>query len=346
MVATAVAGALGGLSASNLGAAASGAMAPYIANAIKQVTTTHNADGTENVNLVANTMAHAVAGAVLAQMSGSSAAAGAAGASGGELAARAIVKVMYPNTDISSLSESQKQMVSTLSQLAAGLAGGIASDSSMGIGTGVSAGKNSVENNALCSAAVCLTNPLEANTSGGGAPAGAAIGVSAGTAIAESLKDDDSRKEPNLGHDISGEHKQEIAGGGGSSPNGWEPDEEDSKSDSKDNLDPNNRAQHEDYLDSLRASMEKPNVKDDTLKNLIDDLYRPNAKVGSGSTADAVRYELRTGEQVGGRGHIEKAETYSRALTKWLENNPNASPNDRAAAENVLKDMQNALSGK
>ena len=41
MVATAVAGALGELSANNLGAAASGAMSPYIANAIKKATTTY-----------------------------------------------------------------------------------------------------------------------------------------------------------------------------------------------------------------------------------------------------------------------------------------------------------------
>ncbi|MBY4839953.1 hemagglutinin repeat-containing protein [Pantoea sp. DY-5] len=149
MAATAVAGALGGLSASNLGAAASGVMAPYIANAIKQATTTYNADGTENFNLLANTMAHAVAGAVLAQISGSSASAGAAGAAGGELAARAIVKVMYPDTDISSLTENQKQIISSLSQIAAGMAGGIASNSSMGVGAGAGAGKNAVENNAL-----------------------------------------------------------------------------------------------------------------------------------------------------------------------------------------------------
>lgn len=149
MVATAVAGALGGLSASNLGAAASGVMAPYIANAIKQATTTYNADGTENVNLLANTMAHAVAGAVLAQISGSSASAGAAGAAGGELAARTIVKVMYSDTDISSLTENQKQIVSSLSQIAAGMAGGIASNSSMGVGAGAGAGKNAVENNFL-----------------------------------------------------------------------------------------------------------------------------------------------------------------------------------------------------
>ncbi|MBS0883755.1 hemagglutinin repeat-containing protein [Pantoea sp. JGM49] len=154
MVATAVAGALGGLSANNLGAAAGGAMAPYIANAIKQATTSYDAQGNPQTNVLANTMAHAVAGAVLAQISGNSVASGAAGAAGGELAARAIVAVMYPNTQISDLTETQKQMVSTLSQLAAGLAGGIASDSSMGAGAGAGAGKNTVENNFLGKALV------------------------------------------------------------------------------------------------------------------------------------------------------------------------------------------------
>ncbi|WP_448310744.1 VENN motif pre-toxin domain-containing protein [Pantoea sp. PGP6] len=110
---------------------------------------TYNADGTENTNLAANTMAHAVAGAVLAQIAGSNAGAGAAGAAGGELAARAIVAAMYPDTDISKLTESQKQTVSTLSQIAAGLAGGIAADSSAGGAAGAGAGKNAVENNYL-----------------------------------------------------------------------------------------------------------------------------------------------------------------------------------------------------
>ena len=149
MAMTAVAGALGGLSASNLGAAAGGAMAPYLANAIKKATTSYDAQGNPHTDVLANTMAHAVAGAVLAQIAGGSAAAGAAGAAGGELAAKAIVKVMYPNTDIRDLTESQKQTVSALSQMAAGLAGGIASDSALGGGTGAGAGKNAVENNYL-----------------------------------------------------------------------------------------------------------------------------------------------------------------------------------------------------
>jgi len=59
------------------------------------------------------------------------------------------VKVMYPDTDIRDLTESQKQTVSALSQMAAGLAGGIASDSTLGGGTGAGAGKNAVENNSL-----------------------------------------------------------------------------------------------------------------------------------------------------------------------------------------------------
>ena len=109
----------------------------------------YNPDGTENTNLAANTMAHAVAGAVLAQIAGGSAAAGAAGAAGGELAAKAMVVVMYLDTKISDLTESQKQTVSALSQMVAGLAGGIASDSSMGAGAGATAGKNAVGNNAL-----------------------------------------------------------------------------------------------------------------------------------------------------------------------------------------------------
>ena len=100
------------------------------------------------------------------------------------------------------------------------------------------------------------------------------------------------------------------------------------------------------YKDDAISQMEKPIVKDQRLQGLFDDLYRENAKIGSGSTADAVRHELATGEKVGGKTHTEKAQTYSVALKNWLDKNPTASAGDRAAAENVLKDMQNALNGK
>ena len=107
-----------------------------------------------------------------------------------------------------------------------------------------------------------------------------------------------------------------------------------------------NRALHELYKDQLRAGMSKPATSDPQLTRFLDDLYRMDATVGSGSTAAAVRHEFMTGQSVGGKFHSQKAADYIRGLTRWLEKNPTARPNDRAAAENVIKDLQNALSGR
>ncbi|WP_280003205.1 hemagglutinin repeat-containing protein [Achromobacter mucicolens] len=98
--------------------------------------------------------------------------------------------------------------------------------------------------------------------------------------------------------------------------------------------------------DDLIARMTKPKVEDVGLAQLMDELYRDGAKIGSGSTADAVRFELATGGSVGGKHHVQKAENYSVSLQRWLNANPNASFSDRSAAEHVLRDMQNALMGK
>ncbi|MGE6304509.1 VENN motif pre-toxin domain-containing protein, partial [Serratia liquefaciens] len=96
-------------------------------------------------------MAHALLGAITAQLNNQSAVAGAVGAGGGELAARVIVEIRFPGRDINSLTEGEKQEVSALSQLAAGLAGGIASDSTAGAVAASQAGKNATENNYLSS---------------------------------------------------------------------------------------------------------------------------------------------------------------------------------------------------
>lgn len=71
--------------------------------------------------------------------------------------------------------------------------------------------------------------------------------------------------------------------------------------------------------------------------------YRKGANVGSGSTAAAVRQEAITGTPVGGRWHKQKAEDTIRALEKWQENNPKALTVDKAAAENVLRDLKSSL---
>ena len=104
-----------------------------------------------------------------------------------------------------------------------------------------------------------------------------------------------------------------------------------------------NRALHEAYKMQLRQQMFKPSVNNPQLQKLINGLYRPNAKVGSGSTADAIRYELSTGQAVGGRFHSQKGTDSIRALEKWLGSNPKASLADRAATENIILDMRNAL---
>ncbi|MDN4173313.1 hypothetical protein QWY28_10195 [Nocardioides sp. SOB77] len=107
-----------------------------------------------------------------------------------------------------------------------------------------------------------------------------------------------------------------------------------------------NRARHERFVSELRAAMEKPSVRDPRLSGLMDELYRDGASVGSGSTAAAVRHELATGLPVGGKFHTEKAENMITALERWLRNNPEATPGDRAAAENVIRDMRDALAGR
>ena len=138
--AQAVTAALQGLAGGNMAAAIAGGLSPYAAEQIKAYT---------KGNDTANVLAHAVWGAIAAEMSGNSAAAGAAGAAGGELAARYLVSQLYPGVKPEDLTEEQKQNISALSTLAAGLAGGVTGDSSANALAGAQAGKNAVESNYL-----------------------------------------------------------------------------------------------------------------------------------------------------------------------------------------------------
>lgn len=93
----------------------------------------------------------------------------------------------------------------------------------------------------------------------------------------------------------------------------------------------------------------EPLVTDPKLQNLVRDLYkgaRTQAPIGTGSTADAIRHELATGQQVGGRWHSQKGREYITALTKWLSKNLGASAADRAAAQSIAQDICDALAGK
>ncbi|SCZ74298.1 Large exoprotein involved in heme utilization or adhesion, partial [Photorhabdus luminescens] len=139
--------AIQGLAGNNLGQALAGGASPYLAGVIKELTTDPQ---THQVDIAANTLAHAILGAVAAEVSGNNALAGAAGAASGELAAQVLIKQLYGDkANVSELTEEQKQTVSTLATLAAGLAGGIAGDSNASALTGAQAGKNAADNNFL-----------------------------------------------------------------------------------------------------------------------------------------------------------------------------------------------------
>ncbi len=128
--------AIQGLAGGDMAKALAEVSAPYLAEVIKKST---------GDNQAANLMAHAVLGAVIGQINGNSALAGASGAVMGEY----IAQQMYPGIKREDLTEDQRQTISALGTLAAGLAGGLAGNSTADAVAGAQAGKNAVENNEL-----------------------------------------------------------------------------------------------------------------------------------------------------------------------------------------------------
>ncbi|HHY6312649.1 TPA: VENN motif pre-toxin domain-containing protein, partial [Salmonella enterica] len=137
-----------GLAGGNPGAILAGGAAPYIAEVIKQTTP----DGAGRV------AAHAVVNAALAVAQENNALAGAAGAATGEVVGM-IATEMY-NKPVSELSETEKQTVSTLATVAAGLAGGLVGESGASAITGAQSGRTTVENNSLGKDKIFDINPM------------------------------------------------------------------------------------------------------------------------------------------------------------------------------------------
>ena len=119
-------------------------LSPAVNNQIKKATT----DAKGNVNTALNLTAHALWGAVEAYAGNRNVAAGVAGAAGGEAAAYFLASTLYDKSP-EKLSEEEKRTVSSLSQVAAGIAGGSLSDSSDGAIIAAKTAKDSVENNSM-----------------------------------------------------------------------------------------------------------------------------------------------------------------------------------------------------
>ena len=129
-----------GVLSGNIIGALGGAAAPYIAQQIR--------DATEG-DPTANLMAHAVLGALVAKANGNSALAGAVGAVGAEETARIIKEELYGGISNEQLTPEQKQTISSLATLVAGIGGGAVGGGALDAVAASLAGKNAVENNYL-----------------------------------------------------------------------------------------------------------------------------------------------------------------------------------------------------
>lgn len=82
------------------------------------------------------------------------------------------------------------------------------------------------------------------------------------------------------------------------------------------------------------------------MNSILNDIYKAELavdRIGTGSTADALRYEKMTGMTVNKKLHGQPAQDRLQALRNWIANNPNASASDIAAANSVACDLQDAI---
>lgn len=74
-------------------------------------------------------------------------------------------------------------------------------------------------------------------------------------------------------------------------------------------------------------------------------MYRPNSKVGDGGLGDAIRHELKTGELVGGKSHIQKVTERLKNLENILKKQ-NLNSTDKKIVRALIRDLKKALEGK
>ncbi|QBX56092.1 hypothetical protein EXE58_11865 [Nocardioides seonyuensis] len=90
----------------------------------------------------------------------------------------------------------------------------------------------------------------------------------------------------------------------------------------------------------------KPEVQDVRLKNYVNNLFKGThnqSRVGDGTTMDAIRRELATGDPTHGRMHIIKGRETLRGLEKWLTHRSDASPADRQVAQSLINELKDVL---
>ncbi|MEA9393599.1 VENN motif pre-toxin domain-containing protein [Acerihabitans sp. TG2] len=127
----------------NVQGAAVGAVAPYLANLVKQISAED-----EPLRVVL----HTALGAFLAAAQGGNATAGAAGAlasAASASTAEKLARLIFNSGPNDTLTEDQKQVIDNLVVIAGSVAGGVVGGGLSGVGSGANTAKNEVENNSL-----------------------------------------------------------------------------------------------------------------------------------------------------------------------------------------------------
>jgi hypothetical protein len=109
------------------------------------------------------------------------------------------------------------------------------------------------------------------------------------------------------------------------------------------NREAHNAAKFDKYVRELRAARDMPQVDDVKLQKQIKEHYRDTAEIGSGSSADALRNELKTGQPTKGKHHMQKVQDSLIYFKNWKKSNPNASKKDVEAVDDMIKDLEDAL---
>ena len=86
-------------------------------------------------------------------------------------------------------------------------------------------------------------------------------------------------------------------------------------------------------------------VRDNRLKNAIDQMFRPGSFIGDGGTASVIKFEKRTGLNLGKNGntHMQKGREMVSYLKKKILTQPSLSKSDRKIATKLVKSLLKAI---
>lgn len=93
---------------------------------------------------------------------------------------------------------------------------------------------------------------------------------------------------------------------------------------------------------------QKPNVSNDKLKNIVNDLYKGQGgknTEGNGTTMDAVRNEMLTGLPTNGKFHMQKLKDYQNALQRRLRVGV-LDDYDASVVNALIEDINKVLNGQ